>query len=244
MEFRQWLWRFMVVAGEEEKREQSAGVDGFPADQNRQRGRRSGGGGSARRLGQRKWREGRVMRRRFWSEERENKGSVLGCCSSGGLVRLVVLDCSPVAARGSWCCDGGRKVMLLPSQAMERKGEEVAAQGFGGDSGDWQWCYFAGVVGVGVRWMFSGGGKEKRRGEREDGVWCGTTRAAGLTEEEAEAEVMVRRRGEGEEGERQRVAPLLVFRRHGGLTGEERGRGIRRCFAGVAASGEEREVRR
>ncbi|MCD9640658.1 hypothetical protein HAX54_026106, partial [Datura stramonium] len=66
--------------------------------------------------------------------------------------------------------------------------------------------------------------------------------------------------GDGEEKGEMRLLPAVwclvdVFRRRegerrwsfpgcrssGGLTGEERGRGIRRRFAGVVASGEERE---
>ncbi|MCD7454167.1 hypothetical protein HAX54_023754 [Datura stramonium] len=40
--------------------------------------------------------------------------------------------------------------------AVERGEKKMRRLGFGGGSGGWQWCYFAGVVGVGVRWMFSG----------------------------------------------------------------------------------------
>ncbi|MCE5167684.1 hypothetical protein HAX54_016602, partial [Datura stramonium] len=57
---------------------------------------------------------------------------------------------------------GGEDVRGVGSRRRWRERERrSAAQGFGGDSGDWQWCYFAGVVGVGGRqwgWFLVGRG--------------------------------------------------------------------------------------
>ncbi|MCE5167380.1 hypothetical protein HAX54_051374, partial [Datura stramonium] len=99
------------------------------------------------------------------------------------------------------------------------KGKGRLGQGFGGDSGDWQWCYFAGVVGVGVRWMFSSGGKV--RGDGGYGVFPGCW-------SRCSPENCVRR----EEMEREVILVVFHRGRRGhcgwvvvGWRGRERGRG-------------------